>query len=198
MINVPKYNKENRKSGSSYERLPKGNYVCKILNVEEVTYKSGKRGVKISFDIAEGDYKDFYMTQWNENTKEDKKWSFDATYYITIPYDGCESYIIDGWDTFWANVEDSNNGFIWDGNEQTIKGKIFGGCFRNEQSQNEQTGQIYDHTRLAGTRIAQDIRDGKVTWTPNDKLIEKAPAPAVNDNGFISVPEVAEMDLPFK
>ena len=63
MINVPKYNKKNRKSGAAFERLPKGNYVCKILNVEEVTYKNGKRGIKISFDIAEGDYKDFYIKQ---------------------------------------------------------------------------------------------------------------------------------------
>ena len=196
MINVPKYNKDNRKVQQEFKQLPKGNYVCKVMNVEETTYKNGKRGLKISFDIAEGEYKDFYTKQYQESTKEDKKWSYDAVYYLSIPFDGCESYIIDGWDTFWANIEDSNNGFIWNGDEKTIKGKVFGGCFRNEQSQNEQTGQIYDHTRLAGTRIAQDIRDGKVKWAPKDKFIETAPAS--DDNSFMNVPNVEELDLPFK
>jgi hypothetical protein len=196
MINIPKYNKDNRKVQSDFKQLPKSNYVCKVMNVEETTYKNGKRGLKISFDIAEGEYKDFYTKQYQESTKEDKKWSYDAVYYLSIPFDGCESYIIDGWDTFWANIEDSNNGFIWNGDEKTIKGKVFGGCFRNEQSQNEQTGQIYDHTKLAGTRIAQDIRDGKVKWTPKDKFIETAPAS--DDNSFVNVPNVEELDLPFK
>ena len=61
MINVPKYNKEDRKT--SFEQLPKGAYVCKILNVEEQTSKKGHSMVVVSFDIAEGEYKDFYMTQ---------------------------------------------------------------------------------------------------------------------------------------
>lgn len=197
MINVPKYNKENRKTGGNYEMLPKGNYVCKVMAVEEVKYKNGHSGVKISFDIAEGEYKDFYTKKYQEDDREDKKWSYDAVYYLGIPYDGCGLWVIDGWDTFWANIEDSNNGYVWNGDEQAIKGKVFGGCFRIEQSQNEETGQIYDHVKICGTRIAQDIRDGKVTWTPKDKLIDTTAAPAGSD--FVSVPDnVSEMDLPFK
>jgi hypothetical protein len=196
MINIPKYNKDNRKVQQEFKQLPKGNYVCKVMNVEETTYKSGKRGLKISFDIAEGEYKDFYTKQYQESTKEDKKWSYDAVYYLSIPFDGCESYIIDGWDTFWANIEDSNNGYIWNGDEKALVGKVFGGCFRIEQSE-APNGQIYDHTKLAGTRIAQDIRDGKVTWTPKDKLIE-ASAPASSDNGFMDIDPNAPIDLPFK
>ncbi len=73
MINVPKYNKENRRQ--SFETLPKGAYVCKVMNLEEVTYKNGKRGIKISFDIAEGEYKDFYAEQYRKSTSEDKHWS---------------------------------------------------------------------------------------------------------------------------
>ena len=95
-MKVPSYNKENRKTFKTYVPLPKGNYVCKIMSIEETTYSSGKTGLKIYFDIAEGDYKDFYTKQYQESDKEDKKWNFDATYYLTIPTDGCESYILDG------------------------------------------------------------------------------------------------------
>ena len=192
-MKVPSYNKANRKNNETkYEQLPKGNYVCKVMAVEEVTYKNGNRGVKVSFDIAEGEYKDFYSKKYKEDDREDKKWSMDAVYYVSIPYDDCPGYIQDGWDTFWANIEDSNNGYIWDGNEKTVKGKTFGGIFHIEQT--EHNGRIYDHTRLFRTRIAQDVRDGKITWVPNDKLIESSSS---SDDGFNDVPADVPTDLPF-
>lgn len=191
-MKVPQYNKENRKKSGGFEQLPKGNYVCKIMNVEEVTYKNGHTGLKISFDIAEGDYKDFYTNKYQNDDREDKKWSMDAVYWLGIPFDGCEGYVQDGWDTFWANVEDSNNGYVFNGNEKTVKGKTFGGFFRLEQT--EYNGKIYDHTRLFRTCIAQDIRDGKATWSPKDKLI--SPSGSSNDD-FVGVPEDAPVDIPF-
>lgn len=190
-MKVPSYNKENRRQ--NFERLPKGAYVCKILNIEEAKSKSGKDMLKISFDIAEGEYKDFYAKQYQANTSEDKKWSYDATMYLLFPYDGCEAFISRNWDTFWADVEDSNNGYVFDGNEKTVKGKTFGGLFRIEQT--EYNGNIYDHTRLAFTRIAQDIRDEKYSL-PEDKLV--AAAAPTNDDSFMDVPTGLEMDLPFK
>lgn len=192
-MKVPAYNKENRKTGGGYTPLPKGNYVCKILAAELVDYKNGRQGIKISFDIAEGEYKDFYATTYREDEREDKKWNGDAIYWLSIPYDGCPAYVQDGWDTFWANVEDSNNGYIFDGNEKTIKNKTFGGIFRIEQS--EYNGRIYDHVKLYRTRIAQDIRDLKVTYTPKDKLL--SPSEVSSDNGFVDVPVTEETDLPF-
>lgn len=191
-MKVPTYNKENRKTVSNYEQLPKGNYVCKIMGIEEVTSKNGNRGIKVSFDIAEGDYKDFYTKKYQADDREDKRWSPDAVYWISIPYDDCPGYIQDGWDTFWANVEDSNNGYVFNGNEKTVKGKTFGGFFRIEQT--EYNGRIYDHTRLAKTCIAQDVRDGKATWSPKDKLLDQSSG---SNDDFIAIPESAPVDLPF-
>ena len=191
-MKVPQYNKENRKTVSNYEQLPKGNYVCKIMGIEEVTSKNGNRGIKVSFDIAEGDYKDFYTKKYQADDREDKKWSPDAVYWISIPYDDCPGYIQDGWDTFWANVEESNNGYVFNGNEKTVKGKTFGGFFRIEQT--EYNGRIYDHTRLAKTCIAQDVRDGKATWSPKDKLLDQSSG---SNDDFIAIPENAPVDLPF-
>lgn len=192
-MKVPSYNKENRKSSNGgYEKLPKGNYVCKILSVGEHTSKAGKAMIKIAFDIAEGEYKDFYKKRFDADERADKKWPADAVYYMTIPSDGCQAFVTDQWDTFWANVEYSNNGYVFTGDEKTVKGKTFGGIFRIEQSRSE-SGQLYDHTRLFRTAIAQDIRDGKVTWIPKDKILDEGPA----DGGFVSVPSDVPVDLPF-
>ena len=193
-MKVPSYNKENRKNGGNFEPLPKGNYVCKIMSVEEVTYKNGNRGIKVSFDIAEGEYKDFYTKKYQDDDREDKKWSMDAVYYVSIPYDNCPAYVTDGYDTFWGNVEDSNHGYVWTGDEKTAKGKTFGGIFRIEQT--EYNGKIYDHTKLFRTRIAQDVRDGKITFIPKDKLIGGSSSSS-NDDDFIQVPEGSATDLPF-
>ena len=195
-MKVPSYNKENRKTGGNYAALPKGNYVCKIMGIEAVTYKNGHEGIKVSFDIAEGEYKDFYATLYKEDDREDKHWSYDAVYYITIPYDGAPAWVTDTWDTFWANVEDSNNGYVFTGDEKTVKGKTFGGIFRIEESENN--GRVYPHVRLYRTRIAQDIRDGKVTYVPKDKLVDASTIGGdTSDTGFINVPDGTAEDLPF-
>lgn len=190
MIKVPKYNKENRKQ--VVEKLPKGAYVCKILNIEAYQDKNNHEMVKISFDIAEGEFKDFYTNQYKNNPNEDKRWNNDATYYLGIPYDGCPDYVSSNWDTFWADIEDSNNGYVFDGNEKTVKGKVFGGLFHIAQT--EYNGNIYNHTRLKWTRLAQDVRDGKITSLPNDKMIETP----LNPDDFVSVPADSAEDLPWK
>ena len=136
------------------------------------------------------------MKKWQEDTREDKKWNMDAVYYLGIPSDGCQAFVQDQWDTFWANVELSNNGYVFTGDEQSVKGKVFGGIFRIEQSTSND-GKVYDHTKLYRTDIAQNIRDGKVKWVPKDKLASSAPASssaASNDN-FIQVS--GPVDLPF-
>lgn len=191
MIKVPAYNKNNRRQ--SFDQLPKGAYVCKIMHLEEATSKKGNPMIKIYFDIAEGDYKDFYKKQYEADTREDKVWSYDATYYLTIPTEGCLPFITEQWDTFWADIEDSNNGFVFDGDEKKAEGKTFGGVFRIEQTE-ANNGNVYDHTRLAFTRIAQDIRDGKITKLPKDKLV----GTEGSADDFVNVPETTAEDLPWK
>lgn len=189
------YAKANRDNAKKvYESLPKGAYVCKILKAAEEPNKDGNGShIEIAFDIAEGEYKDFYLKQFNENTNADKKWSWDARYYLGIPSDDSEEWQIQNWDTFWTNVEDSNKGYCFDGDGDKLKGKLFGGLFHIEQ--NEKDGKVYSHTRLKWTRPAQDIRDNKYGNLPDDKLVSKTQAPA--NDGFLSLSEGADGDIPF-
>lgn len=190
---LPTYDKNKRRK--TFEALPKGAYVVKIMDAKEEPNKNNNgTHLTISFDIAEGEYVDFYARQYASNTSEDKKWSRDAVYMLGVPYDGCQSYIWDNWNTFFADLEDSNNGFVFVGDLRSLRGKVIGGKFHLEQS--EYNGTIYDHTRLKWTCVADDVRNGKPGKMPNDKLITpSAPAPAPND--WVSIPDGVEDELPF-
>lgn len=193
-----KVNRENAIKGFSFELLPKGAYVCKILRVAEVDNKNGKgKHIEIGFDIAEGEYKDFYKKQFDANTNEDKKWPADARYNLGVPDDSSPEWLVQNWDTFWTNVEDSNNGYVFDGDGDKLKNKLFGGLFHNEQS--EYNGTVYDHTRLKWTRSAQDVREGKYGKLPNDKLINSASkgSGTKQNDDFMNVPEASEEEIPF-
>lgn len=194
-----KSNRENAVQISNFEILPKGAYVCKILKAAEVKNKNGNGShIEIGFDIAEGDYKDFYKKQFDANTNEDKKWPNDARYNLNVPDDESPEWMIQQWDTFWTNVEDSNEGYVFNGDGDKLKGKLFGGLFHNDQS--EYNGNIYDHTKLKWTRPAQDIRDGKYGKLPKDKLIDAATTSKKTDDssdGFMNIPEGKDEEIPF-
>lgn len=197
-MSLPTYDKTKRKK--SYEALPKDAYVIKIMNAKETANKNGSgRHLAIAFDIAEGDYKDFYMEQFNSNTAEDKKWPNDAIYRLTIPDDGAQTFVIDNWNTFFADLEDSNNGYVFNGDTSKLKGKLIGGKFHIEQT--EYRGQVYNHTRLRWTCVADDVRSGKaVKNMPNDKLLSDKPsrsAAQTSDTGFMDVPAGSPEEIPF-
>ena len=163
---LPTYNRNNRRK--TFEALPKGAYVVKILSAKMATSSWGEEQIAIAFDIAEGEYKDFYKGQFDRNTSEDKKWPIDAIFYLTVPHDGCKDYVVTNYDSFFADLEDSNNGFIFSGDEKSLKGKVIGGKFHIKQT--EYNGNIYDHTRMKWTCVADGVRKGKAGRLPNDSL----------------------------
>ena len=189
---LPTYDKSKRKK--SFTQLPKGAYVIQIKDVKEEPNKNGNGShLTICFDIAEGEYKGYFQTMMENSTSEDKKWPYDARHYITVPADGCQTFIWDNWNTFFADLEDSNNGFVFGGDIKTLKGKLIGGKFYIEQT--EYNGNIYDHTRLKWTCVADDVRNGKAGKMPKDKLIESTPK--TDANGFMSIPDGTEEEVPW-
>ena len=168
-MTLPKYDKSKRRKG--FEQLPKGAYVIKILNVKEEPrrYEEGRQ-LTISFDIAEGEYKDFYAGQYRANSNEDKTWPYDAVYNLKIPNDNDKEYIWSDWNSFFSDLEDSNNRFVFDSvHVDDLKGKVIGGKFHIWQQ--EKNGNIYDHTKLRWTCVADDVRNGTAGQMPKDKLI---------------------------
>ena len=189
---LPTYNKAKRRQ--TFQQLPKGAYVIKIKRAKEEPNKSGSGShLTIAFDIAEGEFAGFYARQFENNTNEDKKWPMDAMYYITIPSDSAKEYVWTNWNTFFADLEDSNNGFVFSGDLKALKDKLIGGKFHIEQR--EYNGNIYEHTRLKWTCVADDVRNGNAGQMPKDSLVNFKSTPSLN--GFVEIPDGSGEECPF-
>lgn len=191
-------NSERYKKAQAYtqqERLPIGGYVIEIKNVE---YKENDWGdtVVLSFDIAEGEHKGFYMQNYKSQTAEDKKWK--GTYRLPVPKDdGTEQ---DEWKmrrfkTVIEAFEDSNKGYHWNWDENTLKGKIVGALFNNKEY--EFNGRHGFFTNCHSLINVEKIRKGDFK-IPEDTLLNgTATQSATSNTGWMNVGDAEAEELPF-
>ena len=71
-----------------YTPLPAGGYICRIMGVEETKSKSGRDMIKVSLDIAEGEFKNRFAEAWKADTRADKKWGCIANQLVYDTTDG--------------------------------------------------------------------------------------------------------------
>lgn len=177
-------------------RLPVGAYICKIMAVR---YEEGKDGMSdllaLQFDIAEGEHKDFFKKQYEANQNEDKKWKGAVRIYIPKD-DGSER---DGWTkrsfAGWIDAfEKSNPGFLWDWDENKLKGKSVGIVFG-------ETGTVISGKEVKYTeaRFGIDIQRVKDGTAPTAKFKGKNGygKGTPGDDGFMSVSDSISEDVPF-
>lgn len=183
------------------ERLPVGGYVLAIIDAKEVTNEWGST-LAIAFDIAEGDYKDFYKRNFDSQTTEDKKWK--GVYRLRVPKDdGSEQ---DAWtkrrfNTVIVNIEESNPGYTWDWDEKKLKGKKIGALFNNKEY--DFNGRQGFFTNCHSLVPVEKIRSGNFE-IPADTLL---PTKIDNngypmgakpvENGFMNIPDGIDEELPF-
>lgn len=160
-------NWENVKAVSERENLPVGAYVCKIVTAGVRTYKKSDGSgsfdrLEVAFDIQEGDFAGHYQKDFDSQRNEDKKWKGVLRLYIPVD-DGSEK---DEWTKrifkgFTDSLEASNLGYHWDWEEKSLKGKMVGILFRNEQwAMGERSGWKAQPFRA----LAVDaVRGGKFT-----------------------------------
>lgn len=183
------------------ERLPAGGYILKIVDAEEVENSKGSM-LLIHFDIAEGEYKDFYATNYKAQTSEDKKWK--GTYRLFVPSDDGSDR--DEWtrrrfNTVIVNIEESNPGYHWDWDEKKLKGKLIGGLFNNKEY--DFNGRHGFFTNCHSLVTVEKIRSGKFQ-IPDDTLLKGQNnngypvGAAPMGDGFMNIPDnVDDAGLPF-
>lgn len=173
--------------------LPKDGYVCKILNAQ---VKDGTNGqyLQIAYDIAEGQYKDYFKGLFDAKKDELKKWS--TYFFVNLPKDdGSEK---DGWTkrlfkTFTNALEDSNEGYHFDWDETKFKGKLIGGLFHYEEYKRND-GKIGRSTKMRNVCSVEKVRSGNFKL-PDDKLL----TPAANTStDFMNIPDEINEEIPFK
>ena len=175
-------------------QLPKGGYVLKVLGADLKENSNGQY-VQLGCDIVEGDFKDFFAQDWKAQTNEDKKWH--CNYLLNLPKDdGSET---DGWTkkklkTVMLAFEASNEGYHWDWDTDSLKGKLIGGLF-NTREYVGRDNAIHQGTNLAQLTNVDAVRKGTYKL-PKDKLIERG----IHDDPvdeFMSIPDADADALPF-
>lgn len=183
---------EIKKIEPASDPLPAGGYVAKILDAEEKEYSWGSVLV-ISFDILEGEFKDFFKQNYKANTREDKKWK--GVYRLTVPQESNQWY--DSQKRTFGNaiacIEESNNGYHWNWDEKALKGKTVGVLFRNFEYDVE--GNTGWSTECCSLASVEDIREGNFKMPKDKPLKKKAATTPVAP--VINLEEIDDEDLPF-
>lgn len=175
-------------------KLPKGAYVCKI---KQVRNENDERLV-VAFDIAEGEYKDFFQKQFDANESEDKKWKGKTNIFIPkddgSDLDALTKRTLAGWT---SAIEKSNEGYKWDWDENKWKDKLVGIVFGETGTVIEGKEIVYTEARFAIE--AQKVREGKA---PEAKF--KARNGYKGNTGeiataadFMKIPAGGKEELPF-
>ena len=190
-------NWENVKAASEFVPLPAGGYIVELKNAKVKEYKNQNGDAferfEIALDIDEGEFKDYYASDYCNQTNEDKKWKGVLRLYMPKE-DGSEQ---DEWTksrfkSFIEAVEDSNPGFHWDWDESKLRGKKIGCLFRLEEWEyNGKTGKKAQPFKAVSV---EKIKSGNFK-TPKEKLLDKnasaltAPTPEFRD--------IPDEDVPF-
>ena len=161
-----------------YIPLPPGGYECRIVKVQKGESKSKAAMLTISFDIESGKYAGYYRKQYEgrKSGNADAKWG--GMYYQLTAGDHQGRF-----KGMLQNIEKSNPGYVWNWDEQSLVGKLFGGKFREEEY--IYNGQIRTSTKCIALLPIEGIEAIPV---PEKKCIETA------TNG---TPLYGDDDIPF-
>ena len=155
---IKDFDKVEAKGMDDFRGLPIGAYECVIkdarLNHNEET---GKNTLKISIDIASGEYKDYFLKAYETDTRIDRKWNNNAVKYL--PYTGDNVAFFKG---FIKTIENSNIGYVWDWDETKLKGKKVCGVFQYEEYE-KQDGTRGIKVRLSKFRSLDKLKEIEVS-----------------------------------
>ena len=198
------------------ERLKLGGHICKVLEAKIEAFTSKKDGktyeqLIIKFDIESPDEQaGFYAKKFTEDAEKDAlnaKWK--GYHRISVPTDTSEDFIKSNFKAFTTSVEDSNPGYKWNWEENTLVGKIFGGVFGLEEFTLDD-GRTLSMTRIRFVRGIEKIEENSIpkvkmadkTYMEYEKYIEMKKAE--RENGENSVANtttdsgtISGDDLPF-
>lgn len=169
------------------EQLPVGGYVCQILGAEEAVSRKGNDMLKVAFDIADGEYAGFYGRKFENKRKFDANAKWPGMYYC--PTRGERVGRFKG---FIKTIENCNEGYAWDWNEASLKGKLFGGVFGEEEFLTDDN-KLMTTVKLRFVLPVEGIEDA-----PAPKLKQLSAADRAKlDGGGDSGNAFSDLDCPF-
>lgn len=195
-------NYDNTQAAGEFTPVELGGHKLIIKQVTETTSKNGKPMIVVLFDFAPDDKQPgYFMEQFKNDIRPDKKWPNQATNYIlTEDNDGnCNR----SFKTFMTCVEHSNKGFEtkWGDNfGQQFKNKLIGGVFGPQMDfyNNKEIQKRVLRWFISVDRIA-DATVPEMSETQAYKNHKNGyPAGAIpSGDGFMNVPDGVDEELPF-
>lgn len=171
------WDKVEAKIPGEFETLKPGGYICKILQVkaeENDGTKSYDTLLRIFFDIAEGEYKDYFKKQFERRKEQNPDAKWPGMYYQPVKADDLGYF-----KGFITAIEKSNPGYKWNWDEKTLVGKLFGGIFGEEEYEGND-GSIKTKVRCRFIRSVDTVRSGDF------KIPELKPLKLKNTSSYTS------------
>ncbi len=189
MNKIPGYDESPAYTGES-QALPAGKYICEIKGAKVVKNAKGSEQLVLQLDIAEGDYKNYYSSIYAADLERDSskaKWRNGGLFR-----QGWEGKSLPYFRGLMKCIEKSNDGYTWNWDEKTLKGKKIGVLFGREQFL--LNGDKRWATKAVKVRSIEGLEKSEI---PKDKLWDGSTvASDFNSSGFNDVDE-DEDDLPF-
>ena len=143
-------------STDEFKKLPPGGYICAILSAEDVPEKEY---IKIVYDIAAGEYADYYSDDWGK----DNLWAH--TIYRSYKESAAGMF-----KAFINAIEESNKGYKWNFDEKTLKGKLIG-IVLGEEEYIGNDGSVKTRLKDRSTKSVRDIEENR--FRPKIKKLEE-------------------------
>lgn len=170
-----------------FKNIAPGGYVAKIRQARiETTKTTGKEVMVIAFDIAEGEYKDFFQEQYSKRKESnpDAKW-------LGIFRQLTEGNSLRFFKGMITSIEESNNGYSWNWDEKTLAGKLIGVVMGEEEYEGND-GEIKVSCKCQQFRSIKSIREG--VEPPKIKKLKGTTTSSSVDEDFMPI---NDEDLPF-
>ena len=176
----------NVKEAGEFDRLPAGAYACVIRNAEDF---SQKEYLKITYDIAAGKYAGYYEKLRNDHPD----WAWTGAYVKSY-----KTKALPMFKRFCSAVSKSNGNFVFDGgavnaDERTLIGKKVGLVMQEEEYYGNDGSK---KTRLI---VARECPIDKLSSQkiPEAKKLPDEPQSASGVDGFMSIPDGMDEEMPF-
>lgn len=187
------------KASGDFTPVELGGHHLIIKQVSERMNKNNQPMIVVLFDFAQNDKQPgYFMEQFKNDIRPDKKWSNQATQYINV-YDS-DGKTSRSFKTFTTCVEHSNTGFTtqWGDNFcQQFKDKKIGGVFgeqmdfyNGEAKKKRVLRWLVSSDRVADAQIPEISETAAYRDNKNN-------VPATSPDGFMSIQDNIDEPLPF-
>lgn len=177
-------------------QLPVGGYELTIVGAKVEQFTNCEI-LKIAFDIVNHEqFSGFYANRFKSAKAQNPDAKWGGVFDVFIPKDDgseLDGYTKQAFKRFITSVEKSNEGYVWNWDEKSLKGKAFGGIFGREEFITKEGDRKFA-VKCRFPRSIDSIRSGDYK-IPEDKLLKglNTATATLNDYEEILDPD----DMPF-